>query len=223
MKTLNDLGLCKKSRKKVEDWLQGWLDLFVKQANGTQGWVYRADFEKNDFFFFTDCKDILEKDPESKGQESNLDIRSRKRKIMLQLLMKTLLGQKATNCIAKCSHCGFDPCLLEALKDGNGHWSYCPKCKKLEVQVFPEGFNNCMNTIRMEIAKKLAPLNTIKIHPEYKKLMTEKPIEKVKQILTSGDKEKIKCPKCGYKVPKKSYGNYATGQCDHCYFEENRQ
>jgi len=154
MKTLNDLGLCKKSRKKVEDWLQEWLDLFIKQANGKQGWAYRADFENNDFFFFTDCKDILEGDPEARAQENNLAIRNRKRKILLQLLIKTLWGRKNICDSIKCGHCGFSPCWIEALKDGNGHWTYCPKCKKTEVQVFPAGYDNCMNTIKLEIAKR---------------------------------------------------------------------
>lgn len=151
MKTLNDLNLCKESRKKVEDWLQEWLDLFIKQANGKQGWVYRADFENNDFFYFTDCKDILEKDPEAKGQENNPTIRNRKRKVLMQLFIKTLMGKKLGTTI-KCNHCGFSPCRIEGLPDRNGHWVYCPKCKKTDIHVFPEGYDTCIDTIKQEIA-----------------------------------------------------------------------
>lgn len=156
MKTLNDLSLCKKSRKKVEGWLQEWLDLFIKQANGKQGWAYRADFENNDFFFFIDCKDILEKDPEARAHENNSAIRSRKQKVLLQLLMKTLMGKENICDTIKCSHCRFSPCWIEGLEDGTGHWTFCPKCRKLEVQVFPEGYDNCINKIKREIAKREA-------------------------------------------------------------------
>jgi len=171
MKTLDDLGLCKKSRKKVEDWLQEWLDLFIKQANGKQGWVYRANFEKNDFFYFTDCKDILEKDPEARAQENNLAIRSRKRKVLMQLFIKTLMGKKLGT-IIKCNHCSFEPCWIEGLPNGTGHWVYCPKCKKTDIHVFPEGYDNCMNTIKLEIAKRRNQ-SPIKICPDCKKLIEE--------------------------------------------------
>lgn len=159
MRTLNDLGLCKKSRKKVEDWLQEWLDLFIEQADNKEAWVYRANFETNDFFYFTNCKDILEKDPEAKAQENNLVIRNRKRKILLQLFMKTLLGRNLGLITITCNHCGYRGCWINSLKDGNGHWVYCPKCKKTDVHVFPDGYDNCMNAIKLEIAKKFPTNN----------------------------------------------------------------
>jgi len=196
VKTLNDLGLCKKSRKQVEEWLQEWLELFIKQANGKQGWPYRADFEHDDFFFFTDCKDILEKDPEAKGQENNLAIRSRKRKVFLQLFVKTLLGKKNICDTITCGHCGFSPCWIEGLKDGNGHWCYCPKCKKTDIHVFPEGYDNCMNTIRIAIAQKT---NKILINPKCKKIIEEiqsykykinRLTEKLKKIAENASKNK---------------------------------
>jgi len=177
MKNLNELDLCKKSKKQVEEWLQEWLDLFIQQANGKQGWPYRADFENEDIFYFTDCKDILEKDPEAKGQEHNRAIRTRKRKVLLQLFIKTLMGKENICDDIKCGHCGFKPCWIEALGDGTGHWTYCPKCKKLEVQVFPDGFDNCINTIKKEITKmENKPLrfsDTIKIDPFCKELIEE--------------------------------------------------
>lgn len=171
MKTLDDLGLCKKSRKKIENWLQEWLDLFIKQANGKQGWVYRANFENNDFFYFTDCKDILEKDPEARAQENNLTIRSRKRKILLQLFIKTLMGKNLGTTIT-CDHCGFSPCWINGLPDGTGHWVYCPKCKKTDIHVFPEGYDNCMNTIKQEITKKKDKIQLL-ANPYYNKLAEE--------------------------------------------------
>ena len=154
MKTLDDLKLCKKSHKKVEEWLTEWLNMFIRQANGRTGWPYRADFEKDDFFFFTDCKDILSKDPESMGQESNELIRSRKRKVFLILLMKTLLGRKNICDEIKCGHCGYKPCWIDSLRNGTGHWVYCPKCKKTDIHVFPAGYDSCMQIIRTQIEQK---------------------------------------------------------------------
>ena len=212
MKTLNDLGLHKKTQKKVEAWLQEWLDLFVEQANGKHAWVYRANFEKNDFFYFTDCKDILEKDPEAKGQENNLAIRNRKRKILMQLFLKTLLGQSLGLITITCNHCGYRGCWIEGLKDGNGHWVYCPKCKKTDIHVFPEGYDNCMRTIQAEIAKKgmLSPAPILDA--------TLTPLMKCKKCgKCRGKKEK--CRVCG---STKNPFTYAVGMCDDCYYKENK-
>ena len=159
MKTLKDLKLCKKTHEKVEAWLQEWLTLFEEQANHKEAWVYRCDFEKSDFFWFTNCKDILEKDPEAKGQENNMAIRSRKRKVMMQLFLKTLMGKKLGLITITCNHCGYKGCWINSLPDGNGHWVYCPKCKKTDVHVFPMGYDTCMNTIQQQIAKKQFKMN----------------------------------------------------------------
>jgi len=178
MKTLNDLNLCKKSRKKVEEWLQEWLNLFIKQANKKHAWVYRADFVKSDFFFFIDCKDILEKDPEAKGQENNLNIRSRKRKIFMQLFLKTLLNQDLGLITITCNHCNYRGCWIDGLKDGNGHWVYCPKCKKTDIHVFPDGYDTCIGRIKAEINAKITEENDLKpegiqINPKCAKIIEE--------------------------------------------------
>lgn len=152
MRTINDLGLCKKSREKVEGWLLEWLDLFRRQADGKHAWVYRADFEGSDFFFFTDCKDILERDPEARAQENNLAIRNRKRKVMMQLLLKTMLGMDLGLITITCNHCNHRGCWIEGIGDGTGHWVYCPKCEKTDVHVFPMGYATCMEKIQERIA-----------------------------------------------------------------------
>jgi len=217
MKTLNDLKLCKKSRKKVEDWLQEWLDLFIKQANGKQGWVYRANFEDNDFFFFTDCKDILEKDPEAKAQENNLAIRSRKRKVLMQLFVKTLMGKKLGTTI-KCNHCGFEPCWIEGLPDGNGHWVYCPKCKKTDVHVFPDGYDNCMNTIQLEIGKRRNE-SKINVCLDCRKLIKEiqsyKYEHAAKNTCDPGNNPKPK-------KPNKKTNSCKHGLCTNCKGRSNK-
>jgi len=130
MKSIKDLGLPKKEQKKIETWLNQWLDLFIKQADGQEGNVHRADFENDDFFYFTDCNDILIKDPEGKSVETNPKIRARKRKVRLQLLIKTLLGYNFDRPL-KCTHCGYEKCSIDATV--NGHYTYCPHCKKISL------------------------------------------------------------------------------------------
>lgn len=152
MQTLKDLKLSKKTHKKVEAWLESWLKLFEEQANGKHAWVYRADFIKDDFFYFTDCKDILEIDPEAKAEENNLAIRNRKRKILMQLFVKTLLGKNLGLITITCNHCKYRGCHIEGLKNGTGHFVYCPKCKKTDIHVFPEGYNTCMKLVQEKIA-----------------------------------------------------------------------
>lgn len=238
MRNLNDLKLTEKSRKKVEDWLTEWLDLFIRQANGKTGWPYRVDFEKDDFFYFTDCKDILKENPESKGQELNRAIVNRKRKVMLQLLMKTLLGYKNICDVITCGHCGYKGCWIESLKDGNGHWVYCPWCKKTDVHVFPGGYDNCMAEIQSQITDKLLKAtieNSKKYKPEGKHLRKvpksawsttlreyfslSSDLKKIWHDKLLHRKRAIRtpiCDKCGSKGPF----DYAVGICNNCYLKE---
>jgi len=148
MKTLKDLKLRKKTEQKVSEWLNEWLELFVKQADGKQGNIIRADFANNDFFFFTDCKDIVNKDPEDKAEETNLKIRSRKRKVVLQLFVKTLLGEKLGR-KSPCTHCGFEDRKVRMMY--NGHYVFCPHCGYLVV-------NGYINTMKESIEGVLKEL-----------------------------------------------------------------
>jgi len=152
MQTLKDLKLSKKTHKKVEAWLESWLKLIEKQADNKHAWVYRADFEKDDFFYFTDCKDILVTDPEAKANENNLAIRSRKRKIMLQLLLKTMMGRNLGLITITCNHCNYRGCYIDSF-GGVGHFVYCPRCKKTDIHVFPDGYDICMSLVQYKIKK----------------------------------------------------------------------
>jgi len=233
MKALKDLGLCKKTQKKVEEWLQEWLILFKEQADYKSSWVYRANFEENDFFYFTDCKDILAKDPEAKGQENNLTIRSRKRKIMLQLFVKTLLGQEVINSTIKCSHCGFSPGWIDSLRDGTGHWTYCPKCTKLEVQVFPDGYDTCMAKIQRKLRNTVTippdgfsrykesltvlhgfvPPPPMKIDPKCKKAIEEIRAYKYEHVSTPKDTKYKEVPRLPKKPPLKTIPKFRYRKC----------
>lgn len=144
MKTIKDLKLRKKTEKKIHDWLDEWLDLLIDQADGREGNVYRADFPGDDFFFFTECNDILLKDPESKSKETNPAIMRRKSKVMQQLLIKTLMGEKLGKKL-KCSHCGYDNRIIQTMY--NGHYTYCPNCGYLVLNGYLETIEESMHGI----------------------------------------------------------------------------
>jgi len=153
MKTIDDLKLSKKAKAIVKDWLQEWLDMMIRQANGQQGNVYRADFKKLDFFYFTDCTDILSKDPEAKGVEDNRSIVIRKRIVMSQLLLKNLMGTFKRLKI-KCTHCGFDDVYIASLKTASGHFKWCPKCFKTDISTYPNSYDTCVDSMRKQLRKK---------------------------------------------------------------------
>lgn len=156
MKNLKDLKLPKKFEIEVNNWLCDWLEMLKKQANGREGCVHRADFENNDFFYFTDCTDILSKDPEAKGVEDNRNIQLRKRTVMAQLLIKTLLGINNPKKI-KCSHCGFEDRYIDALPNGGGHFLYCPKCHYTNICTYPGYYATCIEDVLKIIKKKFSP------------------------------------------------------------------
>lgn len=149
MRNLKDLKLRKKTEAKVQAWLQEWLNLFVIQADGRQGNVYRADFEQEDFFYFTSCDDIISKDPEFLAQETNSDVMRRKQRVHLQLLMKNLLGEFVPKKI-KCSHCGYEDRYIGKMY--NGHYVYCPKCHYLSA-------NGYLETMGVSITELMAKLH----------------------------------------------------------------
>lgn len=150
-KAITEWGLDKRSLRKVREQLKNWLDLFYKQADYREGNIYRADFVNQDFFFFTDCRDILSKDPEGTGQEFNLEIRKRKRNVFNQLFIKTLLGLQIGKKI-KCSHCGFDDVFISGF-DG-GHYTFCSKCGKTDICTYPNAYNNTIVNVVDDLVKK---------------------------------------------------------------------
>lgn len=155
MKTLKDLKMCPKAKAKVEAWLEEWLAMLKTNADYKEGNVYRADFEKMDFFYFTDCRDILSNKIESKAQETNIKILIRKRYVMNQLLVKAMLGTLKLNKI-KCSHCGYEDVWIDHIEGGFFKW--CPKCSKTDISVFPGGFDTCVENILKKLKKKYGPV-----------------------------------------------------------------
>ena len=153
--TIKDLKLNKRNETKVKVWLETWLNHFIELANGEEGNVRRANFEEMDFFYFTDCRDLVSKEVESTGQEQSLKMRRRKRMILFQLMLKNLLG-RTTYTPVPCSHCGYKEIYFGGV-DG-GHFDYCPKCGKTNVCTYPNFYDEAMKLVVAQlIEKKLLP------------------------------------------------------------------
>jgi transcription elongation factor Elf1 len=151
MRNLNDLKISKKAKVRVACWLNEWLLHFIKQADGRTGNVYRADFVNKDIFYYTDCKDILEKDPEGKSDETNSGIRVRKRMVLLQLFVKTLMGEPIGKKIT-CTHCGYEDRYIGGVKGGG--YIYCKKCGFATINTFPGEWNNVVEEMVKDLVKK---------------------------------------------------------------------
>ena len=145
MKTLDELDLHPKAKAKVEEWLKDWIHHFTLLADGRTGNVYRANFEKMDIFYFTDCKDIILED-------KNNQVQKRKRMIMLQLLLRYLTGEKIGKKIA-CSHCGHDDVYIGSRPSGGGHFMFCTKCGKTDVCTYPKFYDTTMQEVKDELIK----------------------------------------------------------------------
>lgn len=125
----------------------------IRFTDGVLKNISRSDFGSMDFFYFTDCRDILAKNPEQKGVEMNLEVRNRKRAKLLTILMARLLGRDVDRKI-KCSHCGFDEGFEDGFKDGSGHYTFCPKCFKTTFCIYPPGYNNCISLLKESLEKR---------------------------------------------------------------------
>lgn len=145
MKTLQELNISKKSKAIVELWLKEWIAHFTGLADGRTGNVYRANFEKMDIFYFTDCKDII-------LENKNNQVMKRKRMIMLQLLLRYLTGEKVGHKIA-CSHCGHDDVYIGSRPSGGGHYMFCTKCGKTDVCTYPEFYDTTMDEVKKELIR----------------------------------------------------------------------
>jgi len=117
-------------RRRIKSELKKWIDLMIEQADGQEGNVFRFDIIKNDQFFFTNCNDILSKDPECKAHETNPLITRRKIRVFMQLVLKQISGGPIHKML-KCTHCGFEG--EEMRGTVNGHYRFCPKCKKIAM------------------------------------------------------------------------------------------
>lgn len=152
--SINNWKLDKRNLKIVKREINRWLQLFITQAEGMTGNVYRANFIEDDFFYFTDCRKIVSKEIESKGVEDNLKIRRRKNKVLLQLLMRTMLGETFYK-EYHCTHCGHvGETIIAGFSDGGGHFTFCPKCGKTDICTYPEFYDTCIKNIKKALGVK---------------------------------------------------------------------
>jgi len=152
--SIDKWGLDKRNLKIVKRELNRWLQLFITQADGMTGNVYRADFVNDDFFYFTDCRDTVSKEVESVGVENNLKIRNRKRKVLLQLLIRTMLGETFYK-EYHCTHCGWrGETVIAGFPDGGGHFTFCPKCGKTDICTYPGFYDTCIEHLKKALGVK---------------------------------------------------------------------
>jgi len=140
------------SKKEVKKQLKRWVKHFDNLSEHASLNVYRNNFADDDIFFFTNCNDVLSKDPESKAIESSLIIRNRKNKAYLKLFVEYLLGKNYYK-EYKCTHCGWTG---ENHTYGitEGHFSFCPKCGKTDICVFPVSYGSCIEDV-VDIVKNI--------------------------------------------------------------------
>ena len=145
-KCVNGWKLDDECKREVVRQLNAWLDYFVSLADGRVGNVFEADFLNDVFFFFTDCTDLISDSVECESVESNPMVRRRKRYVFLQLFIRFLLGESFGKPY-HCTHCGFksDRTIIDSF-DG-GHFTFCPKCGKTDICVFPKYYNGCIDSV----------------------------------------------------------------------------
>jgi hypothetical protein len=240
---LKDLGLSPKDYRKVKNWLNNFVAHFTNKAEGAKGTVERYDLENLDFFYFTDCRDVLNKHPESKGQEDNKKIIRRKRAVEYQLIFRRLLGEQLGK-NRPCSHCGNGYRWINSLGDGTGHYIYCPKCAMTTVVTYPDGYNTCIDRIKQDITNNVKQIvnknfkitgEKLHVKQEYEE---QKPVYGTPVITTiedryeSGtqnslgepiDEDMDKKPKLPKEPPLKTISGFlkkkkkrCTGDCQNC-------
>lgn len=156
-KSIKEWGLDPTTEKIVRKELEKWLSMFKDYAEGAEGNVYRADFTNPEafrrLFFFTDCRDILSKNPESRGDELGKTIRLRKRYVLMQLLIKNILDGPIKKEM-KCTHCGDNNVWIDSLSNLGGHYKFCPKCGKTDLCIYPFSYEKAVETLRSDLKKR---------------------------------------------------------------------
>lgn len=198
MKTLKDLKLKSKDKKRVKEWLTEWINMYVDKADGRKGTIERVDFENLEHFFYTDCTDILGEEPESLGKENNKKIINRKKFVNAQLLLRHLLGEKMGRPRA-CSHCGNSTRWINAF-DNTGHYVFCDKCKMTTIVFYPEGYETFIPRM----------VEDLKEHGYV--IQEETTSEKVEK-----ENEWI-CDTCSFTGKRTKFS--LTNQCNSCYMAD---
>lgn len=149
-RTIDKWPISDDAKKVAKRELKKWVDLLVEQADGREGNVFRFDIIKEDFFYFTNCNDILKDDPEYKAHETNDKIVRRKIRVFMQLVLKQIMGEKLGK-VLKCTHCGKQE---EMRKMTNGHFRYCPHCKKVSFVGYVPTLQDSVDSILEQVKEE---------------------------------------------------------------------
>ena len=164
LKTLDELGFKNKTKQKIFTWLVNWIN-FIDSQNEISNTMRprRIDFKNWKFFYFTNCSDIIEKDPMFKKKITETNMNKRKANIFLQLFLKYLIDDTDINPKLHCNHCGGDNCVMEGLQDEEhgkmGHIDMCPECGRTQVVTYPGNYDHVMKQVK-NIAKEHKLLET---------------------------------------------------------------
>lgn len=143
---IDEWPISKRTKEKVKAELNKWLQMLIDYADGREGNVYRYDIIKKDTFFFTDCRDIVKRNLEGIGDEVNLDIRRRKRYVVMQLLLKQIMSGPIKR-IIKCTHCGSENVYIDSMINGGGHFKFCPECGKTDFSTYPAYYESAIESV----------------------------------------------------------------------------
>jgi hypothetical protein len=144
-KYIDEWKLDKKSKREVKKQLKIWIDKFGEDNVSYE--VRKDDFKNNDIFYFTDCIDILSKNPESKGVEDNQKIKKRKERVLLHLFLRKMICDDLDIPQSRCTHCGFTPLDIYNCEDGYGYFHFCPKCFNIILVTYPSGIVSSGNFV----------------------------------------------------------------------------
>ena len=144
IKRVKDWGLDKDSEKIVRKELRKWVKEFISRADGRKGTVRKYDTIKDEYFFFTDCRDIV-------SGKSDASMGKRKDNVDKSLLFKDLLGELKINPI-ECTHCGFIG--IDITNINGGFFKYCPECHNIIINTYLSNVEICIPEI-IEFKEKI--------------------------------------------------------------------
>lgn len=153
VKTLSELKLSRRTKEKIRDWLNEWIEhIETNIGKPNTARPRKINFKTWKFFYFTDCSDIINKDPKFENEITNVKMISRKTNIFLELFIRYLLEDEKINPKLHCNHCGGDNCDIRSLRDDKhgkmGHIDICPDCGRTQIVTYPGKYDFVMPIVK---------------------------------------------------------------------------